>query len=67
MMGTGEDKLRFDVFSETTSEFTSSCFAYVTPELALDLKRQHLYRVRFNNNPDYPQIVEIVEELASQK
>ena len=63
-MGRGENKVRFDVLSEETQSYTESCYAFATPAMAAELHRQHLYRVRFNGNPLYPQIVEIVEEVA---
>jgi len=58
-----EEKIRFDIFSEDTSTYTASCYALATPSLAADLHRQHGYRVRFNDDPNYPQIVEIIEEV----
>ena len=64
VMGKGENKIRFDVFSEETQSYSESCYAFATPAMAADLHRQHLYRVRFNGNPQYPQIVHIIEEVA---
>jgi hypothetical protein len=39
-----------------------SCYAFATTALAAELHRQHGYRVRFNENPKYPQILELVEK-----
>jgi hypothetical protein len=38
-----------------------------SPNLAAELHRQHGYRVRFNDNPKYPQILEIIEEVSLPK
>jgi ribonuclease HI len=59
-----ENKIRFDVFSEESGTFVQSCYAYASPSLAAELHRQHGYRVRFNDSPGYPQIVEILGEVA---
>nr|WP_162601244.1 ribonuclease H [Occallatibacter savannae] len=59
-----EWKVRFNVFSEESGKYIASCYALVSPELATGLHRQHGYRVRFNNDPNYPQIVELVEEVS---
>ena len=66
-MGKDEDKIRFDVFSEETQRYTESCYAFATPAVTADLHRQHLYRVRFNGNPQYPQIVELIEEYLRRE
>jgi hypothetical protein len=60
-----EEKVRFDVFSEEMGVYIASSYAYATPVLAAELHRQHGYRVRFNTEPDYPQIMEIVEEVRT--
>ena len=64
LMGRGEEKVRFDVFSEAASSYTESCYAFASPLLAAELHRQHGYRVRFNDQPEYPQIVEVIEEVV---
>jgi hypothetical protein len=60
----GEEKIRFDIFSEATQSYVESCYAFATSALASELRRQHGYRVLFNNNPKYPQILEILEEVS---
>ena len=62
-MKKGENKIRFDVFSETSGTFVESCYAYASPAVAADLHRQHIYKVRFNDDPKYPQVVEIIQEV----
>jgi ribonuclease HI len=64
LVGKSENKVRFDVFSENSGTYTQSCYAFASPALAAELHRQHGYRVRFNDSPNYPQIIEIVEEVA---
>jgi ribonuclease HI len=56
-------KVFFDVFDSTCGEFTHKCRAYVIETLKGDLHRHHCYEVRFNAEPQYPVIVEIVNEL----
>lgn len=63
LMGRGEEKIRFDVFSEDTQTYVDSCYAFASPALAAELHRQHGYRVLFNDNPRYPQILELLEEV----
>jgi len=63
LMNKGENKVRFDVFSEETGTYTASCYAFASPGLAAELHRQHGYRVGFNDKPKYPQILEILEEV----
>jgi hypothetical protein len=63
MLG-GENKIRFDVFSEKVGIFTESCYAFAPAALAAELHRQHGYRVRFNAEAKYPQIMEILEEVS---
>jgi ribonuclease HI len=66
LMRKGENKVRFDVFSEQAGTFIESCYAFASPTIASELHRQHGYRVRFNDIPKYPQILEIIEEVAIQ-
>jgi ribonuclease HI len=63
VMRTGEEKLRFDTLSEDGQAYVACFYAFVTREMAADLHRQHAYRVRFNDNPNYPQILECIEEV----
>jgi hypothetical protein len=60
----GENKVRFDLYSEETRSYLASYYAYATPELAGELHRQNHYRVRFNANLSYPQIEEIIEKIT---
>jgi ribonuclease HI len=67
LLGDGEEKVRFDVLCEDTQSYVQSCYAFATNALATELHRQHGYRVRFNDNPKYPQIIELVEEVPLPK
>lgn len=64
IVGKTENKIRFVVFSEERQEFTDKCYAYASPEIGSALHRGHSYRVRFGNNPKYPVVEEIIEEVA---
>lgn len=67
-MKNGEWKIRFDLLSEDCQAYTASCYAYASPELALGrLHSQNGYRVRFNESPKHPQIVELLEKVDLPK
>ena len=67
LLAQGEEKIRFDVFCEDTQTYVESRYAFARTDLAAELHRQHGYRVRFNDNQQYPQILEIVEEVTLPK
>ena len=56
-------KVSFDVFDPARGRFTQKSRAYVSKTLIGDLHRHHCYRVRFNAEPEYPIIVEVLEEM----
>jgi ribonuclease HI len=58
-----ENKIRFDVLDEVKREYTAKHYAFASDLLTIDLSRQGLFRVRFNDTRGYPQIVEITETL----
>jgi ribonuclease HI len=60
----GENRIRFDLFVEDSGEYVASHYAYATDSLTAELHRQHLYRVKFNNNSHNPRIEEIIEEVS---
>lgn len=64
MMPTGEEKLRFDTLSEDGQKYVACFYAFATSERAAELHRQHGYRVRFNDNAKYPQILDRIEEVS---
>jgi ribonuclease HI len=62
-----EERVGFHLFDETTNEYSGKFFAYAEPSLALDLHRGNGYRVRFNSDPSFPQIVERIEDVPLPK
>jgi len=62
-----ENRFVFEVFDENTSTYISKHFAYCTPEMGAQLHRQRGFRVRMNDNNDYPQILDVIEEVALPK
>lgn len=63
----GEERISFNVFDETTLKYASKFYAFTTSVMAYHLHRWHGYRVRFNDNTKYPQIVECEEEVTVLK
>jgi ribonuclease HI len=59
-----EDRVKFNVFDEAKQTYESQFYASATPLMAFDLHGWHGYRVRFNDNPKYPQILECIEEVT---
>jgi ribonuclease HI len=67
-MKKGVWKIRFDVISDDGQSYVESCYAYASRELTIDeLHSQNGYRVRFNDNPKHPQIVELLEKVELSK
>jgi ribonuclease HI len=62
-----ENRFVFEVFDESTRTYISEHFAYCTPIIGAQLHRQRGFRVRTNDNPDYPQILEVIEEVPLPK
>jgi ribonuclease HI len=63
----GENRFVFEVFHEGTSAYLSKHFAYCTPEIGSQMHRQRGFRVRMNDKPKYPQVLEVVEEVPLPK
>jgi len=59
----GENRFVFEVFDESSSTYISKHFAYCTPATGAQLHRQRGFRVRMNDNRDYPQILYVLEEV----
>jgi ribonuclease HI len=59
-----EERISFNVFDEVKQTYESKFYAFTTSMMAFDLHRWHGYRVQFNDNPKYPQILECKEEVA---
>jgi ribonuclease HI len=60
--GKADCKVSFTVFSEQEKKFAQKQVAYVTGNNIGEIHRHRCYRVRFNENPNYP-IFEIIEVL----
>jgi ribonuclease HI len=58
-----EERISFNVFDEVARTHASKFYAFTTPMMACDLHRWHGYRVLFNDNPKYPQILECREAV----
>lgn len=65
MAGKEDCKVSFSVFSEEQNKFVRKHRAYVRGKDSAEIHRHHCYRVRFNDNPQYP-IFEIIEALGSR-
>jgi hypothetical protein len=61
VMHKGENKIRFDTFD--MQGYLKSCYAFALPTVTAALHRQHGYKVQFNDNSEYPQILSIIEEI----
>lgn len=67
MMFRGENRISFNVYAERVQAFDGKYYAFAAPVMAFALHRRHLYRVRFNDDPTYPQVLECIEEVFPQK
>jgi ribonuclease HI len=63
----GENRFVFEIFDESTSVYLSKHFAYCTPEIGSQMHRQRGFRVRMNDKADYPQILEVIQEVPLPK
>jgi ribonuclease HI len=63
----GENRFVFEVFDESTSTYLSKHFAYCTPIVGAQMHRQRGFRIRMNDKTDYPQILEVMEEILLPK
>lgn len=63
VMFRGENRISFNIFGESTQTFEAKFYAFATPAMAAELHRWHGYRVRLNDDPNYPQILERIEEV----
>ncbi len=59
-----KSKVFFEVYSQTEKTYVSKHHAYTSLRIESEVHRGHLYRVRFNDNPKYPIIEEIIEEIV---
>lgn len=64
---TRENRFVFEIYDEAGIGYVSKHFAYCTPVTGAQLHRQRGFRVRMNDNPDYPQILTVLEEVPLPK
>lgn len=62
MLRGGENKIKFQLYSEAIRDYVEKYVAYAHSELGARLHRHHAYRVQFNANLKYPVIKEILDE-----
>jgi hypothetical protein len=59
----GEQKVKFQLYSEQAKDFIEKFVAYADAALGNELHRQHTYVVHMNDIAAYPRILEIVGEV----
>lgn len=62
-----EERISFNVFEIATQTYVGKFFAHAEPSLATEVHRGNGYRVRFNSDPEFPQILEKLEDVALRK
>ncbi len=62
--GRKDCKVSFTVFSEKENEFVQKHVAYVNAAGRGEIHRHRCYKVRFNDNPNYP-VFEILDVLEN--
>jgi len=62
-----ENRFVFEVYDESTGRYTGKYFAYCSPVIGAQLHRQRGFRVAMNDNPQYPRILEVLEEIPLPK
>jgi ribonuclease HI len=62
-----EERISFNVFEELTQFYVGKFFAYAEPSLSAALHRGNGYRVRFNTDSQFPQILEKLEDVPLPK
>ena len=60
---TEENRIKFEIYDEAAQQCGAKHFAYAQPVVGAELHRQRAFRVRMNDNPKYPQIVAVLEEI----
>ena len=60
----GENKIKFQLFSDSQGDFFEKFVSYAQPEIGALLHRHHSYRVVSNRNAKYPIIEAVIEEVV---
>jgi hypothetical protein len=61
----GENRIKFQLFSESQKDFADKFAAYATAQVGSLLHRQRVYRVAFNADKKYPIIVHVLQEFPT--
>lgn len=64
LVGRHDHKFYFEVCDEVTGDVLEKAAAFASADVALELHRQHTYRVLFNANVKYPIIERVLEEVV---
>ena len=67
VMHGGENRISFNIFDEALQTYTGKFYAYAGPVLSAELHRGNGHRVRFNSDPNYPQLAERIESVQLPK
>ena len=62
-----ENRFVVEIFDESTHIYLSKHVAYCTPEIGAQLHRRRGFRVQMNDEPKYPQIIQVLEEVSLPK
>jgi hypothetical protein len=64
---TDENKITFEIYDQASDQYGAKHFAYAQPVVGCELHRQRAFRVQMNENPKYPQIIDVLEEIPLPK
>lgn len=62
-----ENRINFELYDPATDTCGTKHFAYAQPDIGAQMHRQHAYRVQTNDNPQYPQILAVLEDVPLPK
>lgn len=62
-----EERISFNIFDEVTQTYSGKFFAFTDPSLSAELHRGNGHRVHFNSDPNFPQILERIEDVQLPK
>jgi|ERR1700723_1342904 len=58
-----KERISFNIFDDARQVYEFKFYAFTTPLLAFTMHRWHGYRVRFNDNLKYPQVLQCIAEV----
>lgn len=62
-----EERISFNIFEESGQNYVGKFFAHAAPSLSAELHRGNGYRVQFNSDPEFPQILAKLEDVPLPK